>query len=94
VKTLGEFQPKNYKVSRSSAKNYKAQQNAANLNISRILVQLDLFFLYSARKSTRQPIAVLECGLVNRRLMLAELVAAGPDSAAGSKLIVLLMIGC
>jgi len=37
VKTLGEFQPKKYKISRNLAENnYKSRQNTAHWNISRI----------------------------------------------------------
>jgi len=35
--------PKNYKVSRNLAENYKSRQNAANPNISRIFRSAGLF---------------------------------------------------
>jgi len=52
LKTLGEFQPKNYKASRSLAENYKSRQNTANPNISRIFWWFSwiYFFLNSVRK--------------------------------------------
>jgi len=40
LKTLGEFQLKKYKISRTLAKNYKSRQNTAAV----FSVQLDLFF--------------------------------------------------
>jgi len=57
VKTLGEFQPKNYKVSRNLAENYKSRQNTANLNISRIFGSAGFIFINSARKSKRLPLS-------------------------------------
>jgi len=41
--SLGEFQPKNYKVSCNLAENYKSQQNTANLDISRIFGSAGFF---------------------------------------------------
>jgi len=35
LKTLGEIQPKNYKVGHNLAENCKSRQNVANLNVSR-----------------------------------------------------------
>jgi len=53
LKTVGVFQPKNYKVGRSLADNYKSRQNTANPNISRIFGSAGFFlFKNSARKST------------------------------------------
>ena len=44
--SLGEFQPKNYKVSCNLAENYKSQQNTANLDISRIFGSAGFFFKF------------------------------------------------
>jgi len=52
LKTLGEFQPKNYKISRSLAEDYKSRQNTDNPNISRIFGSAGFIFFNSARKST------------------------------------------
>jgi len=53
LKTVGVFQPKNYKVGRSLADNYKSRQNTADPNISRIFGSAGFFlFKNSARKST------------------------------------------
>ena len=61
LKSLGEFQPKIYKVSRNLAENYKSRQNTANPNISRIFGWAE-FFNNSARESimmTSKPTARL-----------------------------------
>jgi len=52
LKTIDEFQRKNYKVSRNFAENYKSRQNMAHPNISHILGSAGFIFKNSARMST------------------------------------------
>jgi len=44
LKTLGEFQPKNFEVGHSLAENYKSRQNMANPNISGIFGSVGFIF--------------------------------------------------
>jgi len=54
LKTLGEFQPKNYKISRSLAEDYKSRQNTDNPNISRIFGSAGFIFLIQPGSLHRQ----------------------------------------